>query len=274
MNIIQKENIIPIEHDDGISKILTDFSIKEEKVILIDADSLPFICSYQPKTDEFGNPTEYYTEENGGYEIAENILNEKLFTIYNKIEEYFSIKQIYLCVKGDNNPRKQWLPSYKTHRPETPAIVNHLHKVLLEKHNAFKAPIGEADDAIKTLSDLLQNKGIICGIDKDLLTIPGIHYNYSKNIFKFITEKEARYNFWTQVLVGDSTDFENLSPKIGKKYAEKVLNINFSEEEYEEAVFTGFLKAWKNDINLAKEKMELSYNLVKLWNFEDLKKIN
>jgi hypothetical protein len=276
MNLVTKSNndyIEPIPHDNNINSIISDFNVKEEKVVVFDADSLPFICSYQPKNDEFGNPTEYYTKKNGGFDIAEGILNEKLLGIFNKIEEYFTIKTIYLCVKGNNNPRKQWLSSYKTHRPETPEIVNYLHNILIEKHNAFIAPIGEADDAIKTLVDTLRDNALICGIDKDLLTISGYHYNYSKDFYQYIDEKTANYNFWTQVLIGDSTDFENLSPKIGKKYAEKVLDIDMTEEEYKEAVYNGFLKAWKGNVDLAKEKMELSYKLVKLWNFKELENV-
>lgn len=274
MNLSNKRApLIGEEHDNNIGSIVKD-GVREEKVLVIDADSLSFICSYQPRMDEFGEPTEYYTKENGGYEIAEGILNEKLLSIYNLMEEYFIVKQIHLCVKGNNNPRKEWLPSYKSHRPPTPEIVQYLHNILIEKHNAYVAPIGEADDVIKTFVDVLGDNAIICGIDKDLLILKGNHYNYSKNIFQYVDQKTANLNFWSQVLIGDGTDFENLSPSIGKKYAEKVLNINFTKQEYVDAVYKGFLKAWKGNEKLAKEKMMLSYKLVKLWNLEELTNFN
>lgn len=264
-----------VEHDDGISKIISDLSLpKESKVVIVDADSLCYIASYQPKTDEFGNPTVYYTKENGGYEIAEGFLTEKLLSIYNKIEEYWNISNIYLCVKGKNNPRKQWFKDYKAHRPESSDIVKHLHNFLISNHAAFVAPIGEADDVIYSISKTIKHQGIICGIDKDLKVIPGCHYNYSKGVFDFVTEKQARYNFWKQVLIGDSSDFKGLSPGIGEKYALKVLNPDFTEEEYKDVVYKGFLKAWKNNEELAKKNMELAYNLVKLWDIEELKLLN
>jgi hypothetical protein len=66
MNLVTKSNndyIELIPHDNNINSIISDFNVKEEKVVVFDADSLPFICSYQPKNDEFGNPTEYYTKK-------------------------------------------------------------------------------------------------------------------------------------------------------------------------------------------------------------------
>ena len=44
--------------DDGISEIISDLNApKEDKVVIIDGDSLPYICGYQPKYDEFGKET-------------------------------------------------------------------------------------------------------------------------------------------------------------------------------------------------------------------------
>jgi 5'-3' exonuclease len=269
LNENKEENII--EHDDGFSKLGISVEPKSSKVVVIDADSLSYICSYQPKNDVDGNPTVYYTKENGGYEIVEGFLTEKLLGIYNKIEQYFNISNIYLCVKGKNNPRHKWLDNYKAHRPETPEIVKHLHSYLINHHAAYIAPIGEADDVIYSISKTIGNTGIICGIDKDLKIIEGIHFNYSKNTWDYITYKQSRFNFWKQVLTGDSSDFRGTSPGIGEKYALKVLNPEFSEEEYKEVVFQGFLKAWKGDEELAKKNMELAYDLVKLWDIEELK---
>ncbi len=262
-------------HDDRFELLGIPKEPKTSKVVIIDADSLSYICSYQPKTDENGNPTEYYTKENGGYEIAEGFLMEKLLGMYNKIEEYFSISNIYLCVKGKNNPRHQWLTSYKEHRPSTPDIVKHLHSYLINHLGAYVAPIGEADDVIYSISKTIGHQGLICGIDKDLKNIEGCHWNYSKNIFDFVTYKQSRFNFWKQVLTGDSSDFRGTSPGIGEKYALKVLNPDMDEETYQKVVFEGFLKAWKNDVELATKNMQLAHDLVKLWDIEELKlKIN
>lgn len=262
-------------YDDGISEIISDLNApKEDKVVIIDGDSLPYICGYQPKYDEFGKETVLHTLENGGYDIVEGYLEEKILEIYNNIEKYFTIKKAYICVKGKNNPRHKWLESYKSHRTETPAVVKHLQQVLITKYNAFVAPIGEADDSIYSISKTINNEGIICGIDKDLKNIPSIHYSFTKKNFTYVDYKNSRLNFWTQVLVGDSVDFKGLSPSIGIKYAQKNLSIDFTEEQYKEAVFLGYMKAWKNNEKLAQKNMDLCYKLVKLWDIEELTKFN
>ena len=71
--------------------------------------------------------------------------------------------------------------------------------------------------------------------------------------------------------MGDSSDFKGLSPGIGEKYALKVLNIDFTEEQYKEVVYQGFLKAWKGNEELAKKNMQIAHDLVKLWDIEELK---
>jgi len=61
----------------------------------------------------------------------------------------------------------------------------------------------EADD----LCGIFQREDtVICGIDKDLLTIPGAHYNWKKKEFALVSELEADRNFYTQMLWGDKED--------------------------------------------------------------------
>jgi len=43
-------------------------------------------------------------------------------------------------------------------------------------------------------------------VDKDLLQVPGWHYNYERRQLQYITELQASQNFYTQVLIGDSVD--------------------------------------------------------------------
>ena len=65
---------------------------------------------------------------------------------------------------------------------------------------------------------------IIASIDKDFGTIPGSHFNWSKDIgVTSVDEKEADYNFYLQVLTGDATDGYAGCPGIGPKRAERLL---------------------------------------------------
>jgi hypothetical protein len=67
----------------------------------------------------------------------------------------------------------------------------------------------EADDAIGIAATKLGDEAIIVTIDKDLDNIPGWHYNFLKPLEErkyYVTDDEARTNFYRQILTGDRID--------------------------------------------------------------------
>ena len=61
----------------------------------------------------------------------------------------------------------------------------------------------EADDII----GLLHRGDSVCvGQDKDLLTVPGLHYNYRVKEYEDVSEEQALRYFYGQMLTGDSAD--------------------------------------------------------------------
>jgi DNA polymerase-1 len=60
----------------------------------------------------------------------------------------------------------------------------------------------EADD----LMAMTQGpNSVICSVDKDLLQVPGFHFNFVKNTFSYVEEIEGWRIFDTQVLTGDDS---------------------------------------------------------------------
>lgn len=47
---------------------------------------------------------------------------------------------------------------------------------------------------------------VICSIDKDLMMVPGWHYNWNKDEMVWQNELDSLKCFYTQLLIGDSTD--------------------------------------------------------------------
>lgn len=67
---------------------------------------------------------------------------------------------------------------------------------------------------------------VMCSIDKDMLTVPGFHYNWDKvsDGVIYVSREEAAENFYTQVLTGDTVDNYPGCPGIGPKRAAGIIS--------------------------------------------------
>ena len=74
----------------------------ENKVVLIDADSLMYFSSYGSEEEQI---------------LSETKLSEKIYDILNIIEKSYNIDRYYVFVKGSNNFRYKIFPAYKRNRP-------------------------------------------------------------------------------------------------------------------------------------------------------------
>lgn len=61
----------------------------------------------------------------------------------------------------------------------------------------------EADDALGIDQD---ENTVICSIDKDLLQIPGKHYNFVKQEWATVSPMQGLRHFYGQIITGDATD--------------------------------------------------------------------
>ena len=117
---------------------------------------------------------------------------------------------------GSGNFRDELYPLYKKNRVQPkPMFLADVNQFLIDEWDAEVVHGMEADDAlgiaytIETVIDaayIEPVQTIICSIDKDLLMIPGRHYNFVKKEFYDITEFQGYYNFYKQILTGDRTD--------------------------------------------------------------------
>ena len=235
--------------------------IKEDKVVLWDFDSMVHLCLYSGKNEE-GIKNPEYTEDD--IDFLQGKLNEMYLGILNKIEEHYNIIALYCFIKGKGNFRREMYPEYKSNRPEPNPLLKPLYDYAEVAFKCVLSNGAEADDYVYTFSKKINHNGLIVFVDKDLLQIPSLFYNYQKNEWMRVDEKEAKYHIATKVLCGDSGDGVNFSPKIGEAYAKKNLNIDFTDYQYVKAIYKGYLKAWKDDVELAKHYARLTYKLLKL----------
>jgi 5'-3' exonuclease len=177
-----------------------------------------------------------FTTENEDWGIAKWRMNEMIDNILRAVEaESYSI---YLSDSTANNFRTKFYPEYKANRKQPkPRHYEGLKYYLVTEEDAQIAAEQEADDALgiqQTLwnRELETIQSVICTIDKDLLQIPGNHYNFVKNEKRFVTPDEGLRHFYTQLLVGDVSDNIVGVRGIGPKKAAKAFEECKRDEDY------------------------------------------
>ena len=143
------------------------------------------------------------------------------------------ISKMRIYLSGEDNFRYKvgTTKPYKGNRATMvrPKYLNHCKDYLVKNYRAIKVHGFEADDGIA--SDMIQNNAIHCGIDKDILQVPGDHYNYVKQEWQYISEEEAVIRLYRQILTGDNSDNIPGLPHVGEKTAEKIIEDHLTAHE-------------------------------------------
>jgi len=131
-----------------------------------------------------------------------------------------------IAVGGANNFRKAIYPEYKANRkkdedPERKEMFSAAYKFFAEELGSVAAVGQEADDLLAIWHT--EEPGIIVSIDKDMLQVPGMHFNNARWEYTKMEEAESNYLLHKQILMGDSSDNIKGLPGIGPKKAEAML---------------------------------------------------
>ena len=188
-----------------------------------------------------------------------------------------------LFLTGPSNYRFTVYPEYKSSRKknEKPRHYQWIKDYLVEYYNAKWEEPYEADD----LLGIYQTEDtIICSIDKDLMQIPGYHYNFVTGTLSFVTEEEGLNFFYKQLLTGDNTDDIPGVPLIGRSgISDRKCFGNATAEKYlskHEDKFQGVLEAykkvfkddWEKEMNLRGSLLHIRQDFISeetpLWKYE------
>ena len=183
------------------------------------------------------------------YDKGINRVEERILEIREHLEDvvFAEITEVELYITTNKNCfRKKLSPSYKAKRKRNNYVW------LLRSHyminDAKYSDTLEADDLVAIRARELGVKNcIVVSPDKDLKTIGGFYWSYYKQKSKdpfgdkiinefgyaetefkqkdpiFISEKEASFLFWKQMLMGDTSDNIKGLHRIGEKTAQKIL---------------------------------------------------
>ena len=228
-------------------------------ILLIDADSLVFSSCYTTRS-------KYFTDIN----LAIAKFEEVFHSILNNIEETHIIAEYKVFNNAKGNFRKLITPVYKANRSdvERPPLLEEMHDYVTTQYNSVNACGVETDDVVARywyeISSVVGRESVmIVTLDKDYKQFPCLYYNYHHQHSKVIqiSESEARYNFYEQMIAGDTADNVNYFPGKGVKFAQKYFADCETDFQYRKKFFILFKKKYKSK---AKEKYAECYNLLKL----------
>lgn len=179
--------------------------MEKKKCLLIDADSLAY------------------------YEMRRDTLEEGMQGIDGRIQHMLNRNDIFefiICVSSKSfRYRDSKRRVYKGNRKKNEfVLLPSLLKYLEVEYRALKVHLMEADDMITYLQKSDPERYVIASADKDVLyQSVGRHYSYGKDEFVTVTEDEADYFLWKQMLMGDSTDNIEGVAGIGDVKSDKIL---------------------------------------------------
>lgn len=175
-------------------------------------------------------------------------------TIETIIEDKESYR-LFLTGKGNFREQVATLQPYKGNRDPThkPKYYNEVKQYMIDRWKAEVVEGMEADDAMGIAQWAARDKStVICSIDKDMLMIPGWHYNLKTKEQKFVTLDEANRMFFWQMLVGDSTDnipgIKGMGPVRSSKLLDPLLG---NVDAMKEAVWDYYIKQYGDNAHNA-----------------------
>ena len=153
-------------------------------------------------------------------------VEEKLYEYVEFVEEMEDTCRLKALnvFSGANNFRKDLWDGYKQNRKdkELPYGFQELREGIHKSYagNTVSAPKLEAVDLLGLMSD--KRNDIIASIDKDLLQVPGLHYDWrTASLFEVSVLDGIRFHF-KQMLIGDSSDGYKGANKVGPKKVDKL----------------------------------------------------
>ena len=132
---------------------------------------------------------------------------------------------LVVFLSSPDNFRKELNPEYKIKRvgSRKPVCYKPARKYLRDTYATLQSKWLEADDLMGIECTKDSENTCIVSTDKDLLTIPGNHWDFETKTIYNISKEIAEKNFYRQALTGDSVDGYPGCLGVGNVTANKIL---------------------------------------------------
>lgn len=159
-------------------------------IILIDGDLISYRCAA--------------SSENDPVEVALSRCDSEIKRILYELNS----EDYALYIKGENNFRYGIYPEYKANRLGQPA-PKHLEpcrEFMVRQWGAEVVNGMEVDDKLGIEQTRYGIESCIASFDKDLLQVPGHHYNFKHRVKSFVSPFDGLRTFYKQLIAGDGAD--------------------------------------------------------------------
>jgi DNA polymerase-1 len=192
--------------------------------LLIDGDTIAYAGACIAETAIEWEPGQLSVSADEGE--AKQYVDDAL----DALKIHFSTKDVVVAISDatEKGWRRDVLPTYKSNRANVrkPLALPAVRRHLAAKWKAYLRPTLEGDDVLGILAthrSLVKGDKVVVSIDKDMLTIPGTHYNPTTKETRHVREDEADHYHLLQSLSGDTVDGYRGCPGIGPVRAREVL---------------------------------------------------
>lgn len=187
-------------------------------------------------------------------------LNDQMRQIFEDIGSHkYEMYLTDTSTKSNFRDQIATIQGYKQNRLNTPKPVHYrrMRELLIKEWDAVLVEGQEADDRLATRQTEINefrcdvDGSIIASIDKDMLQVPGWHYNINNHQIDLITEQQGFNNLFKQVLEGDVAD--NIPGLV------KICKLNNKEEEGKHLSTHAYIKTY--------EKSTIDYTPLQCYNY-------
>ena len=233
-------------------------------ILLVDADSLIFAACYKKR--EHKDDDRFYTD----IEDAKSKFDEQFMSIVNKLEDMYPVEKVITFSGSKGNFRKLITKTYKANRKnaDLPPLLNEMHQFVKDEYDSVWGYGIETDDIVarywyELSNEVGRNNVMIVSIDKDYKQFPALIYNYhyKHKVILDISEEEAMFNFYEQMIIGDGADNVQYFKGKGKVFAGKWFKGCETKYQYTRRMYELFKQEYKGK---ARQNYVECYHLLKL----------
>lgn len=244
--------------------------------VLIDADILLYKFCTTVDTLDMGDGVAVVST------TVQNLGRDLDKFIRDSIKKPTGCSDAILMLSKGRSFREELYPDYKKkrHSKPKPPLINELKQYMRDNYSVTEVDGLEGDDLLGIYSN---NETTIATLDKDMLQIPGRHYNWKSEVTRVVGWMEGMVSFYSQILTGDSCDEYGGAKGIGKAKSKHIISdavahwlktSGANPEKLEESLWEEVVKTYRDE-PIALTMARLAYILrhgdysnesgVKLW---------